>query len=512
MLTLLALAYLIEQVWSGYVGFLDSSLGSSVRTKLILETVGGLAVTAVVLGAVRWTATRPGRRGLVWSGAGLLLALSTFATTGFAVRYFSPTVSKSWLLPRTAGHAQLARLAGQRYRILGSGLGTFYSDTSLYYRFLDLRGLSISDPAFRKLVVSAIPNAYALDQFKVIYTPGDLINFASPALDDLAVRYYVAGTDEQPLAASRPAQPPTSSRPVAPGLALSRTIAVDRGVTGVEIPVALGSASCAGSRMQVTLSTPSGRRLASALRPAIDAPPGSLVPGAFTVPVASVAGQRRVRVGITIASSAATAVHGAPCRVSVGLDRRGRLDVGQLVRRRGQLAIVADNQAVFYERPHAHPVAWVTGSWRPAPTAAQALTLATAPTRRFNDPVPVAGAGPPSHAAGGDVQRVRYVGDGFDVRSHTDGSELVATGFAGNAQDWSVQVDGHPAKLASVDGALLGTVVGRGEHTESFRYVPPGFREGEVVSALSLLILLGLAAAERRRARRTPATRGRLSG
>jgi uncharacterized membrane protein YfhO len=125
--------------------------------------------------------------------------------------------------------------------------------------------------------------------------------------------------------------------------------------------------------------------------------------------------------------------------------------------------------------------------------------------------VPVAGAGQPSHSTGGDVQRIHYVSDGFDVRSHTNGSELIATGFAGNAKDWSVQIDGHPAKLASVDGALLGTVVGRGEHTESFRYEPPGLREGEVVSVLSLVVLLGLIAADRRSRRRRDPTAQRMT-
>lgn len=499
-LALLALLYLVERVWGDYVGWLDSPLGATVEPKLILEIVGAIGVFALVLGGLRWTIRRPARRQIVWSGTGLLLALTTFATTGFTVRYFSPTVSKRWLLPRTAGQAELARLAGQRYRILGSGLGTFYSDTSIYYGFLDLRGLSISNPSFRKLVVSAIPNAYALDQFKVIYTPpSDPINFASPALDDLGVRYYVGGTNEQPFAASRKTKPPVSSRLVAPGLSASRTIPTDRGLTGVEIPVALGSgASCDGSRLQVTISTTSGRRLATALRPAIDAPPGNLVPGAFTIPVASVADQRRVRVEITIVSSLARPGRAAPCRVSVGLDRGGRLDVGQLIRRPGQMAIVADDQAVFYQRPHAHPVVWTTGNWRPAPTTAQALALATSPRRRWSDPVPVAGARQPSHASGGEVQRIQYVSDGFDVRSHTDGSELIATGFAGDAKNWSVDVDGHPAKLASVDGALLGTVVGPGEHMESFRYEPPGFKEGAVISGLSVLILIGLIAIERR--------------
>jgi hypothetical protein len=168
------------------------------------------------------------------------------------------------------------------------------------------------------------------------------------------------------------------------------------------------------------------------------------------------------------------------------------------------MTVVSNQQAVFYERPRAHPVVWVTGRWRSSPTPPQALALATSPKRRWNDPLPVAGAGTPSDASGGVVQGVQYVSDGFNVRTRTTGKELIATGFAGNASNWSVHIDGHPAKVASVDGALLGAVVGPGEHSETFRYDVPDFRQGAVISLLSVLILVGLIVADVR-SRRSPA-------
>ena len=509
-LALGALAYLISRAWNPYSVWLRQGVQSHSRHELEIELVAGIIATALMLGALWWAATRPRWRGWVLSLTGLVLALATFATTGRPIRYFTPTVSSHWLLPRTAGHAELAKLTGRRYRILGSGLGTFYSDTSIYYRYLDLRGLSITSPAFRLLVSSAIPNAYALDHFKVIYTPpSDPIDFRSPVLDDLGVRYFIGGTDEIPFATDRAAPAATGTRVVSARHPLHATITADRNLTGFYVPVQLASATtCEGSRIRVAVATPAGRTLSAALRPGTDVPVTAAVPAVFTYPVAALSGQHRVRVTISLVAAR------APCRISVGT-RHGQPDLSQLVHRAGQLPIVSNDEGVFYKRAHAHPIVWTTGDWQPAATSAQALALATLPSRTPRSPVPVAGAGPPSHATGGSVQHVGYVSDGVDVRTRTTGSELVATGFAGDSSDWTVTVDGHRSKLASVDGGLLGTVVPAGTHTARFRYTPPDFTEGAVISIVSLIILIGLIVADRRdvpppwRWRRLSAVRGR---
>jgi hypothetical protein len=51
---------------------------------------------------------------------------------------------------------------------------------------------------------------------------------------------------------------------------------------------------------------------------------------------------------------------------------------------------------------------------------------------------------------------------------------------------WSVYVDGKRADLLRPDYALTGTFVGAGSHTVEFRFLPPTFTAGAIVSLLSL--------------------------
>lgn len=487
-LAVAALIALVAIVLGRYLGFIEQAIQSHPRHDLELELAVALVATVVVFVAFGWSAVRG--RARVWLApvVGLGLAALTYATTGYQIRYFMPTVSSHWLLPRTAGHDELDRLSAGRYRMLGSGLGTFYSNTSIAYRNLDLRGLSISSKNFRALVTSAIPNAYALDHFKVIYTPPkDPINWKSPVLDDLGVRYYVAGTSDAPLAVQRPGPAQTGLRTVARGRSVSTTIAADAGLAGVQVPMQMAAgSSCTGSLLRVSVAAPGGATLATASRPAVDAPPSGVVPADFSLPQAKVAGHRRLRVAVTVVPARSGAV--APCSVAIGT-HHGRAAVSQLVARPGQPVVVSNRQAVFYERPHAHPIVWMTGKWQSASSAAQAQALAVAPSRTWRTPVPVAGAGAPSHASGGTVTDVHYVSDGFNVAERASGRELVATGFAEGNGNWTATVDGHPARLAAVDGGLLGVVVGAGSHTIRFRYTPPAFAEGAVLTGISVVIV-----------------------
>ncbi len=60
------------------------------------------------------------------------------------------------------------------------------------------------------------------------------------------------------------------------------------------------------------------------------------------------------------------------------------------------------------------------------------------------------------------------------------------------APGWRVTVDDNPAATLRVEGALLGVAVAAGEHRIAWRYQPPGFGIGAVLSLLGLAVLLGL--------------------
>ena len=57
---------------------------------------------------------------------------------------------------------------------------------------------------------------------------------------------------------------------------------------------------------------------------------------------------------------------------------------------------------------------------------------------------------------------------------------------------WSVDVDGQPATLTVVDGALVGAQLPAGPHRARFRYMPAGLQPGLLVAAAASLVLLAV--------------------
>ena len=64
---------------------------------------------------------------------------------------------------------------------------------------------------------------------------------------------------------------------------------------------------------------------------------------------------------------------------------------------------------------------------------------------------------------------------------------------------WTATVDGNPAEVVAVDGIFRGVEVGQGAREVVFRYYPASFRFGLYISAGTLLLLLALSVAYRRR-------------
>ncbi len=61
-----------------------------------------------------------------------------------------------------------------------------------------------------------------------------------------------------------------------------------------------------------------------------------------------------------------------------------------------------------------------------------------------------------------------------------------------NYPGWQATVDGQPAKIYTADYLLRGVVLTAGNHRVEMKYTAPAARNGAVISAFSLLLIVGL--------------------
>ncbi len=108
------------------------------------------------------------------------------------------------------------------------------------------------------------------------------------------------------------------------------------------------------------------------------------------------------------------------------------------------------------------------------------------------------GAAPADTAGAGLVPCAARADRPERVVLHCDGPAGVAVLLEAWAPGWSVTVDGEPARLERVDGAVRGVAVTAGAHAIVFVYAAPGGALGRYLTAVGLLGLLGLFAASRR--------------
>lgn len=57
------------------------------------------------------------------------------------------------------------------------------------------------------------------------------------------------------------------------------------------------------------------------------------------------------------------------------------------------------------------------------------------------------------------------------------------------AEGWSAEVDGNPAEVVSIQDALMGIKLEKGSHDISLKYTPAGFKEGVLISAVSVFFI-----------------------
>ena len=57
------------------------------------------------------------------------------------------------------------------------------------------------------------------------------------------------------------------------------------------------------------------------------------------------------------------------------------------------------------------------------------------------------------------------------------------------AEGWSAEVDGNPVEIVSIQDALMGIKLEKGSHDISLKYTPAGFKEGVLISAVSVFFV-----------------------
>jgi hypothetical protein len=161
--------------------------------------------------------------------------------------------------------------------------------------------------------------------------------------------------------------------------------------------------------------------------------------------------------------------------------------------------------ARLYANPDALPRTWVVAGQQRVAGEDAALAAITAPgfdARRaavVESPLPGLSNGPAAPA--GSSRIAQYEPERVVLDAHADRPALVALSdvyFPG----WHATVDGHDAPIERVDYLLRGIPVGPGAHRIVLEYRPLSWRIGWIVS---LVALLGLAAAVWQSARRWPA-------
>ncbi|MDP1806435.1 MAG: YfhO family protein, partial [Acidimicrobiales bacterium] len=319
-----------------------------------------------------------------------------------------------------------------------------------------------------------------------------------PLLDHLAVRYFAEGSDELPFGRVADGADLTWDRWAPAGdLPAEMTSGVAPGpLNGIYVPLRATGRQCQGAF--VTLTLLSGERVvAETTRPAFD------IGGWSGFAVLG----RTLRAGDPYRFTATT--NRPACSVGMGLTgpRAARQllieDPDQAVR------LVSTEQSWIYERPSAWPLVSVHGRWRSFPDQASLLAWAATRPPEDADVAPFVGDDHPPAPAGASAPRLlsSRMADNTvraEVAAAADSLLVVSQNLA---DGWKAEVDGKPAPIVPVDGALIGVFVPSGQHTVTLDYLPRTFVAGAGITGAALVaagLAVGMPAWRRRRVRLAP--------
>jgi len=435
-----------------------------------------LALAAVAGGVALLAARRASPR--VRTGATVALAALLFVQLGWPLRHFTPEAPIGDFYGEVAGHRALRELLDDRYRFAGTGFH-FYPNAGQALDLPDLRGVALRSQELRTMIRAFNPQAFRHDALKISMRR-DEWNLTSPLLDHLAVRYFVEGTDELPFGRVADDADLSWDRWVpVDGLADAAMSGVAPGpLNGVYVPLRAGE-GCRRAAVRLSLES-RGRVLASTTRAGFD------VGGGWT--------------GFAILGRELAA--GDPYRLVVTADEPGcavqagmtgpRVARQLLIEDPGQaIRLASTEQAWIYERPSAWPLMSAHRRWRAFPDQEQLLAWVAA--RPAEDAGVVAYVGEERPGSGPGAEPVVVSSEVVDnsARAVVEGD---ATSLLVVSQDlaagWSARIDGEPAELVAVDGALAGVFVPPGRHTVVLSYMPRSFLVGSAVAAPAFLGLV----------------------
>jgi len=461
--------FLARRVWVGG--------GMAGQRSYLLEQSVVPAVVLLVGVAVIALGSRVRMRGSVlamWTFPVLLVFESATFASGFL-----PKLDRDHFYPSTPAHVFLRdHLAGDRF---ASGGLAMAPGTSSYYRLRSLTSNTFYPPTWAEAITVVDGDAFAGSPLlPVLDSSADVAS--SPVLDRLGVRYFV--TPPEALFGERTPSGGIGNPPITihPGGTIVGSILAGR-FRGVS--VRLLEVSARPLRLRADLLDAAGRSVATGSRRLVRPAPGEVVIPVSELGPADAAGRLRVR------------LTGIGDTLTIAADGDGGASLGIVVPRDDGLRLVFADGVLIYERLNALPrIRWADRATVIPDREARLEALA--------DPVLSASAllshpAPAGDGLGGEVELVE---DGFDhlsIRASAAGDGYVVVADA--MQDgWTATVDGRPAMLRDADHAGVAVFVPAGEHEVRFRYEPPGWRAGLLVTAGSILVLLvaGLVVAVRR--------------
>ncbi|TML00550.1 MAG: YfhO family protein [Actinobacteria bacterium] len=407
---------------------------------------------------------------VVWV-APLLIAAESLT---FAYPYW-PRTSKADFYPTTAAHQFLQRhLGGDRLAAEGLAL---YPGTTTFYGLRSVTAHTFEASTWADLVKAANGGVLSRIVFPKLQPKVEVAT--SPVLDQLSVRYFVAAPTHvfgQEVALASP------TRTIALEARSAITEAVpDRRIRGVVVGVRTrydGQDQHAVLAAQVLDA--SGAVLTEGSRPVAGAKTGRFV---IALPEYAASGQGvgTVRVRISLRASGG--------RLILAADQQGRPTLSLVVPQEDGLKLVFTDGVLIYQRDSVLPrIRWASSATVVGDPAKQVELLAYGVSP---DTVILNAAGPRASGLGATLRVPQ--GSGEQIRVDVDargGGYLV---FADAIQSgWRAWVDGTPSNLFPADHALGAVFVPAGRHEVRLQYDPEAWRLGELISGLSVLVLLAL--------------------
>lgn len=441
--------------------------------------VGVLAVALVVVALMRWRSPRV--------VALALLPVLIVAESLWFVRPFWPRIPRSQFYPKTAAHEFLAEhLGGQRYASQGL---TLYTGTNAYYGLRSATGHTFTETTWLRLLNQVDRRVDITPTFTAFPQDITVDQVRSPVLDRMAVRYFALDPTTVPFGRLESVDSVAGNTHVRDGQSWTVSMPAQP-VRGLGLAVLPGMpASPDGfARFEVSVTDAGGKVLATGTRRLVGA---ILEPQDLVAPVAGEdlgAASGPLTVRFTLRSHG-----GAPLNLATTASGQPQLVVDHSVD--DGLRLVFTDGCSIFERTTALPrIRW----------AARTRVVTSEQTRllALKQPVPadtvlLDAAGRATDGRPADV-RVRE-DSGDVVKAHVSAKGAGYLVLADGIQnDWSVTVDGKHATLVHADEAMGAVRVPAGEHDVVFSYAASGRAAGIPISALALLVTLGLLRMDRR--------------